>query len=77
MNGMDSVMILLVLSLGSFEIKLEKFMTCGYMGMWHTTQKPILLIGLSLKGITQHGGGQGDTHPPTELMAVASQCFLL
>ena len=35
---------------------------CDNMGIWHATQKPILLIWLSLKGITQSGGGEGDTH---------------
>ena len=35
---------------------------CGYMGMWHATWKPIQLIGLFLKGKTQLGGGQMDTH---------------
>ena len=29
------------------------------MALWHVTQKVILLVGLSLKGITQGGGGQG------------------
>ena len=30
----------------------------GYMGMWHVTQKMILLLWLFLKGITRSGGGQ-------------------
>ena len=30
------------------------------MGMWRDTRKPIQLIGLFLKGITQLGGGQGE-----------------
>ena len=33
---------------------------CGYMGMWLATGKPIMHIGLFLKGIIQHGGGQGE-----------------
>ena len=32
------------------------------MGMWHVTQKLILLFGLFLKGITRDGGGQGGAH---------------
>ena len=32
------------------------------MGMWHVTQKPILLLGLFLKGITRCGGGQESVH---------------
>ena len=34
----------------------------GYMGMWHVTQKVILLVVLFLIEITQGGGGQGGTH---------------
>ena len=47
---------------------------CGYKDMWHATRKTILLTVLSLKWITQHGGGSGDT---TELMDLPSQCLLL
>ena len=39
---------------------------CGYMAMYHA----ILLIGLSPKGITQHGRGQVM---PTELMAASNR----
>ena len=35
---------------------------CGYIGMWRDTGKPILLIGLFPKEITQLGGGQRDGH---------------
>ena len=34
----------------------------GYIGMWHITQKLILLVGLFLKGITWDGEGQGGAH---------------
>ena len=35
----------------------------GYMGMWHATRKPILLIGLFPKEISQHGETKGmDAH---------------
>ena len=36
--------------------------TAVLKGIWHATQKLILLVGLSLKGITQGGGGQGGAH---------------
>ena len=32
------------------------------MGMWHITQKLIMLLGLFLKGIAWGGGGQGGAH---------------
>ena len=32
------------------------------MAIWHITQKLILLVGLSLKGITCGEEGQGDAH---------------
>ena len=49
------------------------------MGMWHATRKPILLIGLSPEGITQHGGGQGDalrSHGCDKSMSLAGSCSL-
>ena len=35
---------------------------CGYMDIWQPNWKPILLIRLSLKGVTQHIGGKGDAY---------------
>ena len=46
---------------------------CGYMDTWHATRKPVLFVGLSLKGIS-HGGGQGDAlriHGCGKLMPLA------
>ena len=34
----------------------------GYIGMWHVTQKLILLVRLSLKGIIRRGGDQEGAH---------------
>ena len=34
----------------------------GYMGMWHVTQKLILLVGLFVKEITQCEGGKRGTY---------------
>ena len=48
------------------------------VALWHVTQKVILLLGLSLKGIIQHGGGQGGPRPQSSWLGqVDASCWEL